>query len=133
MDLFGWEKAAADLLTARDTSLSVQFAQQCKLRMMAREAASKEVANSKLRRLLAYNKSFNCADVKIGDAVLLNKSTNKKSSPRRRGPAKILDIDETGGLRSLSHTHSKRRDIACGRKWRRKMWMIQNWIPRMRG
>ena len=63
---------------------------------MAQEAALKEVANSKLRSLLAYNQSFICADVKIGDTSLLRKSTNKKSAPRRRGPAQVLDIDETG-------------------------------------
>ena len=32
---------------------------------MAQEAALKDVANIKLRRLLARNKSFNCADVKV--------------------------------------------------------------------
>ena len=37
-----------------------------------------------LRRLLAYNKSFNCVDVQIGDAALLYKGTNKKGMARRR-------------------------------------------------
>ena len=49
-----------------------------------------------LRRLLAYNKSFNCVDVQIGDAALLYKGTNKKGMARRRGPELISDIDETG-------------------------------------
>ena len=39
------------------------------------------MANSKLRRLLAYGKSFNCADVKTA---------------RWRGPAKISGVDEEG-------------------------------------
>ena len=38
--------------------------------MAAHEAVLKEVANSKLRRLFAKNKSFNCTDVKIGDSAL---------------------------------------------------------------
>ena len=62
--------------------------------MMAREAASKEAANRKPRRLLAYDKSFNCGDVKIGDTALFHKGANKKGAPQRWGPAKIADIDE---------------------------------------
>ena len=64
--------------------------------MMAQEAAVKVVASSNLRRLVAFNKSFNCTNVKIGDTALYFKTTNKKSMPWRRGPALILDIDETG-------------------------------------
>ena len=64
--------------------------------MMAQEAARKKVFSSTLRRLLAYSKSFDCADAKIGDAVLFYKTANTKSAPRRRGPARILDIDVTG-------------------------------------
>ena len=52
-DLYRWGDNGGDLLRAQDTSVSGQFAQQWKLRMMAQEAALKEVANSKLRRLLA--------------------------------------------------------------------------------
>ena len=63
---------------------------------MAQERALKEKANSRLRRLLALNKSFTYADVKIGDAVLFYKAQNKKSTPRRRGPTLILDIEGTG-------------------------------------
>ena len=61
---------------------------------MAQEAALKEIANSRLRRFSAFNKSSTCADVKIGDAVLFYKARSKKSAPRRRGPALILDIDD---------------------------------------
>ena len=87
--------------------MSGQFAQQWKFRMMARGAALREVAKSKLRRLLARNKTFNCADIKVGDSVLFSdikvgdsilKFTIRKSQPRRRGPAFILDIDETGAM-----------------------------------
>ena len=64
--------------------------------MRAQEAVLKEVANSIFRRLLAYTKSFNCADANAGDSVLFHEAQNRRSSPRLRGPAKILDIDETG-------------------------------------
>ena len=64
--------------------------------MMAQEAALKEVANSKLRLLLAYDKSFDCADVKFGESALRPGAANRKSTPGCRGPVKILDIDATG-------------------------------------
>ena len=58
---------------------------------MAQDAAFAEAANSKLRRLSAYNKSFKCADIKIGDSKLLCEAANRKSAPRWRGPARMLD------------------------------------------
>ena len=96
VDLYGWGGQDEDLLFAQDASVSGQFAQQWKRRMMAQEAARQEVANSKLRRPLAYRKTFSCTDVKIGDSVLFYKTPNRKSQPNRRGPARVLDIDETG-------------------------------------
>ena len=96
MDLYGWGDTDEDLLFARDTSISGQFVQQWQLRIRAQEAALKEIANSKLRRLLAYNKTFDCADIKVGGSVLFYKAPRKKSNPRWRGPAAILDIDESG-------------------------------------
>ena len=56
---------------AQDTSVAGQFAQQWKLRLRAQEATLKEIANSKLRRLLARNKSSNCADIAVRDSGLL--------------------------------------------------------------
>ena len=47
--LSGWGDKDEDLLCARDTSLSGQFAQQWQLPLMAREAVLGEAANSKLR------------------------------------------------------------------------------------
>ena len=38
--------------------------------MMAREAGLNAAANSKLRLLLSYNKSFDCTDVEIGVTAL---------------------------------------------------------------
>ena len=58
VDFFGSEDGDADLLFAQDASLEGQFVQQWKLRKRAQEATRKEVANSKLRRSLARNKTF---------------------------------------------------------------------------
>ena len=63
---------------------------------MAQEAALTEIANSSLRRLSAFNKSSARTDVQIGDTVLPFKAQRGKGTSRRRGPALILDIDETG-------------------------------------
>ena len=95
-DLSGWEDKDEILLFAQDASLSGQFAQQWKLGVTAREAAMREVANNMLRRLLAHNKSFEYTDVHIGDAALFYMAMIRRGAPRCRGPAKILDIDETG-------------------------------------
>ena len=65
---------------------------------MAQEAALKEFAAGRLRRLLAFNKSLTCADKDIGDAALFYKAQSEGGAPRRRVPALILDIDETGAI-----------------------------------
>ena len=70
VDLFEWEDKGEDLLFAQDTSVAGQFGQQWRLRMRAQEAPLKEIAKSKLRRLLAYNKSFNCTFINVGYSVL---------------------------------------------------------------
>ena len=64
--------------------------------MMAREAALKHVANSKLRKPLAYNKSFECTGVRIEDTAPCFPAVNRRRAPRWRGPAKISDTDDTG-------------------------------------
>ena len=58
-DLYGWGDQEEDLLFAQDASVPGQFAQQWKLRMLAREAASQKVATRKLRRLGAFSQTFN--------------------------------------------------------------------------
>ena len=95
-DLFEWEDKDAHLLFAQDVSQSGRFAQQWKLRMMAQGAALKKVANNKLPRLLVCTEFFNCTNVQICDTSLSYKTANRKSAPRRRGPADIPGIDETG-------------------------------------
>ena len=116
-DNFGWGDEDEDLLFAQDTSLSGQFVANWKLRMLAQEAALKEIANSKLRRILAFNNSFESVDVKVGDEVLFYKAPTKKSIPRWRGPAKVLLIDESGvtlsfqGLTFKVARHCVRRKV----------------------
>lgn len=51
--LYGWRDADERLSVAHDTSSSGQFAQQWKIRIMARVGAPKEIANGKFRRQLA--------------------------------------------------------------------------------
>ena len=70
VDLYGWDDRDEDLFLAQDTSVSGQCAQQRELRMTAQGAASKEVAKSKVRRLLARSKALRYTDVEIGDAAL---------------------------------------------------------------
>ena len=96
-DVFGWDGRDKNLTFTQDTPPSGQFVRQWKLRMRAQGAGFREVANSKLRRLLAHSKSFYFTDGAAGGPVLFPKTQNRKSFPRMRGPAKILDIGETGG------------------------------------
>ena len=81
MDLYGWDDSDEDLLFAQDTSTSGQFVQQWQLRIRAQEAALKEIANIKLQRLLAYNKTFDCVDIKVGGSALFYKAPQKKGYP----------------------------------------------------
>ena len=76
--------------------MSGQVAQHWKLRMMAQGAALEEIANASIRRSLAFNRSFTCADVKIGDIVLSYKAQRQQDTPQWRGPAWVLHIDATG-------------------------------------
>ena len=46
----------------------------------SKEVASKQVANGRLRRLLAHNKFCNCKDVKIGNTTPFGKATNRESA-----------------------------------------------------
>ena len=70
VDLFGRDDMDEDLMSANRSPSSSRFAQQWQLRMRAHEAAIKVIANSKLRRLLAYNESVDCTDVHVGTQSL---------------------------------------------------------------
>ena len=100
-DNFGWCREDGDLLFAQDTSPSGQFVAQWKLRMMAQEAASKEIANNELRRISAFNNSFDGADARVGDEVLSYKAPSRKSAPCWRGAAKVVSRTNVHGGPSL--------------------------------
>ena len=84
-DLFGWGDSDEDLLFAQGTSLAGQFANQWKLRVRAQEATLREVANGKLRRILARNQTFNCAEVAVGDMVLFYKTPQSEEIAAMEG------------------------------------------------
>ena len=74
---------------SQDTSFSGEFVQQWKLGMRAREAALNGVADSKLRRLLAYNKSSDCAEIAVGDSVRFLKLGIVQALPAGVGPRRF--------------------------------------------
>ena len=83
-------------MLAKEASIPGQFAQRWQLRVLAREAAPEELANSKSRRLSAHYRLFNCTNAQVGDPAPIYKAANRKSAPRRRrGPAAILETEET--------------------------------------
>ena len=43
-----------------------------------------------------HNTAFKSTDERVRDTALFRKATDRKSTPRRRGPAKIPDIDDAG-------------------------------------
>ena len=95
--------------------------------MMAQAAALKEATNSKLRRLMANNKSVNCAGVAVGYCVLFYMTGNRKSAPRWRGPAEILNIDETRVIvKLLSRTFQVGR--YCVRKMEKEDVSEVEWL-----
>ena len=100
-DNFGWGDEDEDPLFSQCTSLSEQFVAQWELRVMAQEAASKEIAYSKQRRIWAINNSFDSADVRVGDEVLSYEAPPRKSAPRWRGPAKVWPLGESGAVLSF--------------------------------
>ena len=55
---FTWRDDESDWKFSQDTSISGEFVQRRKVRATAREAALEEIANSRLRCVLAYTQSF---------------------------------------------------------------------------
>ena len=54
---------------------------------MAREAMLREMADSKLRRILDLNQTHESADSAVGDSPIVCEQVSRKSSPKWRGPA----------------------------------------------
>ena len=70
------------------------------------------MATSKLRRLLSLNRSFDCADVEVGEPAPFYKAVTRNSAPRRRDLAAILEIDGAGAavqIQSRTSTATRRR------------------------
>ena len=95
-DVYSWQDGDENLQFAQDTSNSGQLAHLWELRLIEREVALKEIAKSKLRRLLGRNQSFKCTVVTVGASALIYARVIRKSAPRWRGPPVILEIDEPG-------------------------------------
>ena len=85
-----WHGDVTDVEFAKDTSIS---GETCDSGAHNQTSAS---ARIKLRRLLANNKSFDCPEFPIRGAVPPPKFLTRKSAPRRRGQAVVLDIDDAG-------------------------------------
>ena len=84
---------------------------------MAQEAAPREVGCSNSRRLLAQNQLCNCADAQVGESDLFYKASNRKGAPKRRGPAKILDVDDAAAtVKFRSQTFKAARHSPGGEK-----------------
>ena len=77
-DLHMWHRDDSDIEFAQDASISGQLARQLELRRMVQGATLKATANSKLRRLLARNKSFSCLEIPVGVSVPSISSWRKK-------------------------------------------------------
>ena len=80
-----WQDGDSSLDSVQQTSISGQRAQRWRLRTSAQEATLNEIANSKSRRPLEHNGTFECIYVQVG----------RKIAPMRRGPAVVLDTDKT--------------------------------------
>ena len=98
-----------------------QCAPQWRLRLIAQEAALKGVANSNLRILLAYNKSFMRTDVRVGYLALFYNLVNRKSAPRRRGLQTFRRLRMLGRQLSFRLNTSRCRVSACVRGRERRM------------
>ena len=77
--------------------------------MMAQEAALKEIASSKLRRISAFKNSFASVCVRVGDEVLFYKASFRTSTLRWRGAAEVLLLAESGATLSFKDKRSRWR------------------------
>ena len=74
------------------------------MRKLAQAATSKEIADNKLRRLLAHNNACECADAHVGDKSIIYGQIGQKSATQWRGPEDVMDMDE---IRVSVKTHSQ--------------------------
>ena len=102
-----WRDDDSNLDVAQDPAISGHFLQKWKLRTMAQGTAMKEIASSKLRRLLADNKSSDCTDEKVAGSGIFYTLAGRKSAPKWRGPTVIPGIDEAGVAAKFQGNASK--------------------------
>ena len=82
-NLYSGRDGDTGLLFGQDTSISAQCAQHRRLRIANFGASWRQT-------------SSDCADVKAGGSAISDKTAIRKSALCWRGPAAILDIDDTG-------------------------------------
>ena len=65
-------------------------------RGMAQGTLLKGMPNGNLLRISDCDKTFSSTDIEVGDSAALCQQLRRKSAPGWRGPAIILDFDDTG-------------------------------------
>ena len=105
VDLYAWETMITTWTSCRTARYRVII--RCRLRVTAQGATLRAMANEKLRRIVGHNKPLSRVVIAVGDSVIPHKQINRKSTPKRRGPTTILDIDETGATVKFRSRTSK--------------------------
>ena len=91
-----WQDGGADLDFVRNTAATSQFMLQWELRTTAKGAMLKKMAERNMRHIPDHNRTFEGADVAVGDSGIFYWWVGRKITPKSRDPAIILEIDETG-------------------------------------
>ena len=95
--------------------------------MMAQEEALEAIANSESRRLVAI-RYFDFADVMMGGSVIFNEPDGRKSAPKWRGPAVIVDIDGTGAAAKFQRGVPTVARYCARKRVGRLSWVMWNGI-----
>ena len=93
VDLFLRQDDDSDSQFAYDTLIPGRLAQLWRLNTLAQQWKNADV---KLRRLLVHKHSFARTSAAVGNSALPYEVVSRKSTPRRRGPPMLSDIDEVG-------------------------------------
>ena len=89
----------------------------------------REVANSKSRRLLAYDESFRCKGAQIGEAVLFYEEAARKKKRRRRSTAERMGIDDAGAPAKVQSQTLQAARYCAGKKVEEKDVEEAKWNP----
>ena len=96
VNLHSRRNGIADLDFVRNTSLSGQFTFQGAMRVTSQKELLKETGNSKSRRISDCDQTPKSVGVSVGDSAISYERISRKSAPKWRGLAIILDIGEAG-------------------------------------